>query len=124
MTCEPTSEVGLSKMGFMSTCGSTPADCACIAWARPISWPSRVANELSAIFWALNGATSKPSCLKIRHSAAAVSDLPAWEAVPRTINARAFIVHLDFSERGVEDHFTGDANLVCGNTPLEEIRQL
>src|ERR1044072_4545405 len=88
-TCEPTSEVGLSKIGFISTCGATRAASACIACARPISWPSRVANEFSAMFCALNGATSKPSCRRMRHNAPTVSDLPASEAVPNTINAFA-----------------------------------
>src|SRR5215217_3796301 len=88
-TCDRTSEVGLRRIGFMSTCGATLAASACIACARPISWPSRVANELRAMFWALNGATSKPSCRRMRHNAPTVSDLPASEAVPNTINAFA-----------------------------------
>jgi hypothetical protein len=45
----------------MSTEGATPAASACIACARPISLPSGVTNELSAMFCALNGATSIPS---------------------------------------------------------------
>src|SRR5256885_1136795 len=73
----------------MSTCGATRAASACIACALPISWPSRVANELSAMFCALKGATSKPSCRMMRQSAPTVSDLPASEAVPNTINAFA-----------------------------------
>src|SRR5215510_6682263 len=91
-TCAPTSEVGLSRIGFISTCGSIPAACACIACARPISWPSRVAKELSDMFWALNGATLNPSCRKILHRAATVSDFPACDAVPKTINATLAIV--------------------------------
>ena len=36
------SPVGLSRMGFMATSGSTPAASACTPWARPISRPSVV----------------------------------------------------------------------------------
>ena len=57
MTCEPVSLVGLSKMGFISTVGAMPAASACITCARPISSPSAVMNELSAMFCDLNGAT-------------------------------------------------------------------
>ena len=57
MTCEPTSLVGLSKIGFMRTSGAMPAASACTTCARPISLPSAVMNELSAIFCDLNGAT-------------------------------------------------------------------
>ena len=57
MTWLPSSEVGLSSTGFMSTLGSMPAASACITWARPISRPSLVMNELSAMFWLLKGAT-------------------------------------------------------------------
>ena len=57
MTWLPVCELGLSSTGFMSTCGSTPAARAWYACARPSSPPSGVTNELSAMFWALNGAT-------------------------------------------------------------------
>jgi hypothetical protein len=73
---------GLISTGFISTVTSTPAASACVACARPTSRPSRVANELSAMFWALNGATSSPSCLKIRHSAATSRLLPTEDIVP------------------------------------------
>ena len=56
-TWERESASGLSRMGFMSTWGGTPAAAACTAWARPISRPSGVAKELRAMFWALKGAT-------------------------------------------------------------------
>ena len=35
MTWEPTSLVGLRRMGFIRTSGATPAASACITWARP-----------------------------------------------------------------------------------------
>ncbi len=44
----------------MATSGSTPAAMACMAWARPISWPAGVTNEFKAMFCALNGATRTP----------------------------------------------------------------
>ncbi len=56
-TWEPVSLVGLSSTGFMSTRGLMPAASACTTWARPISPPSASANELSDMFWLLNGAT-------------------------------------------------------------------
>ena len=49
--------LGLSSTGFMSTCGSRAAARAWYTCARPISPPSSVTNELSAMFCALNGAT-------------------------------------------------------------------
>ena len=61
ITWEPVSLVGLSRIGFMAASGSIPAASACITWARPISSPSRVIKELSAIFWDLKGATRYPS---------------------------------------------------------------
>ena len=61
MTWDPLSLVGFSRMGFMRTSGSMPAASACTTWARPISAPLAVMNELSAMFWDLNGATSYPS---------------------------------------------------------------
>ena len=42
MTCDPTSLVGLSKMGFICTHGSIPAASACMTCALPISSPSFV----------------------------------------------------------------------------------
>ena len=57
MTWEPVSLVGFKRMGFISTEGLMPAASACITWARPISSPSSVINELSAMFCDLKGAT-------------------------------------------------------------------
>ena len=57
-TCEPVSLVGLSSTGFMRTSGAMPAASACTTCARPISLPSAVIKELSAMFCALNGATA------------------------------------------------------------------
>ena len=39
-------------------------------------------DEFSAMFCALNGATRKPSCLKMRHSAATSKLLPTDDIVP------------------------------------------
>ncbi len=76
------SEVGLSSTGFIRTEGSIPAASAWVTCARPISSPSDVANEFSAMFCALNGATFSPSCLKILQSAQQSVDLPTEEPVP------------------------------------------
>ena len=62
MTWQPVSELGFSRMGFIRTSGSRRQAWACTTWARPISPPSRSTNELSDMFWALNGATRMPSC--------------------------------------------------------------
>ena len=86
MTCERRSLVGLSSTGFMRTLGSMPAACACVTCARPISRPSRVAYEFSAMFCALNGATLKPSCFIMRSSAAHSTLLPTDEPVPCIIS--------------------------------------
>ena len=56
MTWLPMSLLGLSKIGFIRTSGSTPAAWACTTWARPISSPSRVTKLFNAMFWLLNGA--------------------------------------------------------------------
>jgi len=53
ITCEPVSEFGLSRIGFMRASGSIRHAWACTTWARPISKPSRVTNELSDMFWDL-----------------------------------------------------------------------
>ena len=50
ITWLPVSLVGFRRMGFMSAKGSMPAASACMAWARPISRPSRVMAELRAMF--------------------------------------------------------------------------
>ena len=68
----------------MSATGSIPAAAACIAWARPISAPSRVTNEFSDMFCALNGATFTPCRASHRHNPATSTLLPASEPVPAT----------------------------------------
>ena len=70
----------------MRISGSMPAACACVTCARPISSPSRVTKELSAMFCALNGATRYPSCFMMRRSAAHSTLLPTDEAVPWIIS--------------------------------------
>ena len=82
ITCERRSLVGFRSTGFMRTSGSSPAACACMACARPISAPSFVTKEFSAMFCALNGATRRPSCFRIRRSAAHSTLLPTDEPVP------------------------------------------
>ena len=64
MTCARVSVFGLSSTGFMSVCGASPAACACSACARPISPPSTVTAELSAMFCGLNGATLHAAALE------------------------------------------------------------
>ena len=49
-----------SRIGFIAASAGTPAASACTACARPISAPSRVTAELSAMFCDLNGATRRP----------------------------------------------------------------
>ena len=71
----------------MSTWGGTPAASACTAWARPISPPSGVTEELSAMFCALKGATRSPSWRNSRQSAVTSRLLPTEEAVPCTMMA-------------------------------------
>ena len=66
ITWQPVSELGLSRMGFIRTSGSSRQAWACTTWARPISRPSPVTNELSDMFWALKGAAWKPSWSRIR----------------------------------------------------------
>src|SRR6202035_3243950 len=73
--------------GFIAASGSTPAAAACIAWARPISAPSAVTAEFSAMFCALNGATRTPCLASHRHSPATRTLLPASEEVPATRRA-------------------------------------
>ena len=92
--------VGLSKIGFIKTDGFTPAASACTTCARPISSPSSVIYELSAIFCDLNGAVLKPSCLKILHNAAAIMLFPALDIVPCIIIALAtYITQLSYKFR-------------------------
>ena len=85
MTCAFLSVVGLSKTGLKSVCGANPQANACNACARPISPPSTVTAEFSAMFCGLNGATRTPRRLRMRHKAATSVDLPASEVVPWTI---------------------------------------
>ena len=82
MICAPVSELGLSRTGFMSVCGASPAACACSAWARPISPPSAVTALLSAMFCGLNGTTATPRRLSTRANPATSVLLPASEVVP------------------------------------------
>src|ERR1700761_6137538 len=68
----------------MAPSGSTLAAAACIAWALPISQPSAVTNEFSDMFWALNGAALTPCLTSHRQMPAAITLLPASDAVPAT----------------------------------------
>ena len=92
-TWEPVSPVGLSSTGFMRGSGVSLQAWAWVAWARPSSkpWPveSTATAELLDMFWALKGATSKPSWKRIRHRPAASTLLPAPEHVPCTMRAGA-----------------------------------
>ena len=97
MTCEPISLVGFSRIGFISTDGSTPAASACTTCARPISSPSFVMNEFRAMFCALNGATRYPSCRNTRQSPAAIRLLPALDIVPWIMIA--FAIYASFAAR-------------------------
>jgi hypothetical protein len=78
---------GLSRTGFMSTVGSIAQARAWTAVERPISPPSRQTWALFAMFCALNGATRRPSCRKMRQSAATRVDLPTPLAVPWIMRA-------------------------------------
>ena len=51
-------------------------------WARPISPPSAVTAEFSAMFCGLKGATATPRRLRMRHSAATNNGLPASDVHP------------------------------------------
>src|SRR5215472_4628460 len=75
---------GLSSTGFIAASGSMPAAAACIAWARPISPPSRVTTELSDMFCALNGATLTPRRASHRQIPAVTTLFPASDVVPAT----------------------------------------
>ena len=66
----------------MSVCGSSPHAIACTACARPISPPSAVTAELSAMFCGLNGATRTPLRYNTRHNPATSVLLPASDVVP------------------------------------------
>src|SRR5512145_1955551 len=88
MTCAFLSVVGFNSTGLKSVCGASLAASACNAWARPISPPSTVTAELSAMFCGLNGATRTPRRFRMRHKAATRVDLPASEVVPWTISDR------------------------------------
>jgi hypothetical protein len=75
-----------SKMGFISTRGSTPDASAWTACARLISPPSRVTAAFRDIFCALKGATRHPSWAKMRHNPVTMVLFPTVEAVPCTMS--------------------------------------
>ena len=81
--------MGFIRIGFISADGSSPAAAACTTCARPISSPSAVTKELSAMFWDLKGATRKPSCRSTRRIPAVSMVLPAPDMVPWIIRFRA-----------------------------------
>src|SRR5919202_3527099 len=83
MTCVSRAE-GFRSTGFIAASGSTLAAAAWAAWARPISAPSRVTKELSAMFCALKGATLTPSRASQRQMPATTTLFPASEWVPAT----------------------------------------
>jgi hypothetical protein len=56
------------------------------AWDLPISPPSSATAEFKDMFCALNGATRRPVRANQRQSAVVITLLPAWDAVPWTIN--------------------------------------
>ena len=87
--------VGFKRIGFISTDGSTPAASACTTCALPISSPSFVMNDFSAMFCAWNGATRYPSCLNTRQSPAAMRLLPALDIVPWIMIA--FAIYASFA---------------------------
>ena len=87
-TCEAPG-CGLSRIGFMSTVGATPAAVAWAYCARPISPPSAHTAALLDMFCALNGATLSPRLASSRHNPATSVDLPTDEAVPWTIKSGA-----------------------------------
>src|SRR5213083_2802611 len=89
ITCAHWSDSGLSRMGFISTCGARPQASACRACARPISPPSAVTKEFKDMFCALKGATRTPFRARSRQRPAAMTLLPTSEPVPRTARARA-----------------------------------
>ena len=100
ITWLPVSLLGLRRIGFIRTSGSRRQAWACTTWARPISPPSLVTNELSDIFWDLKGATDTPSWRRIRHSAAVRTDLPALEHVPWNIREGAFVLVMRVNRSG------------------------
>jgi hypothetical protein len=67
ITCARLSVAGLSSTGLKSECAGRPAASACSACARPISPPSMVTAELSAMFCGLKGATRTPRRCRMRH---------------------------------------------------------
>jgi len=89
ITCAPMSVEGFSNTGLKSVWGATPAAMACSACARPISPPSAVTAEFSAMFCGLNGATFSPRRDNTRAKPATSVLLPASEVVPCTIRASA-----------------------------------
>src|SRR6516164_4388596 len=95
MICAPMSVSGFSSTGFMSVCGSTPAACACSAWARPISPPSTVTAALLDMFCGLKGSTRRPRRVAARASPATISDLPTSEPAPWIMRARGMAGSLE-----------------------------
>ena len=88
---------GLSSTGFIRASGSIPAAAACMAWARPISAPPGVTNELSDMFCALNGATRTPRRASARHRPAVSTLFPASDVVPATSSAPLSVIALTLS---------------------------
>src|SRR5260363_148364 len=82
ITCDPMELLGLSKIGFMSVSGSTPAAKACHACARLISPPPVATTLFNDIFCGLKGETRSPARFAKRHKPATIVLLPALEAVP------------------------------------------
>ena len=84
MTWDVRSPLGLSRIGFICSVGSTLAAQAWTAWAIPISLPFEVTQELRLMFWDLKGATFRPRSENILHRPATRVLLPEWEVVPKT----------------------------------------
>ncbi len=82
ITCEPVWLIGFNKIGFIQTNGVICAASACITCALPISSPSLVIKELSAMFCDLKGATLYPSRFIILQSPATKKLFPAPDIVP------------------------------------------
>src|SRR5260364_193312 len=81
--------LGLSKIGFMSVLGSTPAAKACHACARLISPPPVATTLFNDIFCGLKGETRSPARFAKRHKPATIVLLPALECVMHETIAQA-----------------------------------
>ena len=99
ITWEPLSFVGFKSIGFIHTSGCFPAASACTACALPISIPSAVIYELSAIFCDLKGATLYPSCVNILHKAVQIRLFPTFDIVPCIIIA--FATHIPPKQKSI-----------------------